>query len=507
MIESIQQAVKQHDPHQLEIKLDYELLSARKTKYHISTYIFIPHTLGISPESYPRHLFYRDAQSYIRLKTPALNLREFVESSRSPLRQIQNLIAEAGWIADAQIHQRLITQFKLLSATFSSALREHFAFLAQRITEAEMGEHIKTHKLIRNLVNEFLTQTPALIHAYRVHFADFNLPHVPGQVLTAYANTDESLSLLVEEGAAEMFLVVDSYFKKQERDEFKAALQKLALQESKYRRSRGYESILKLDGDNETYLSQASRLKKYASSVLFLDIAIEPEGTYLVQLLYALAAGLSMVFATGLAFYFQARFGNFTVPFFAALVIGYMFKDRIKELGRLLFARQLDARLHDRRIKIRTQDGQYNLGVLKEKVRFISERDLPATVLRDRQRDGISDVFAEGREEKIICHTREITLNCATIAEVFPDFPEITGLNDIWRYDVRHFLNRMAGPEQERLLFHEGELVPVIGQKVYPVNIISRFRAVQPKLGKMNSRLQLILNRNGIKRIETFPVE
>ncbi|MCB0008021.1 MAG: hypothetical protein KDE04_16265 [Anaerolineales bacterium] len=507
MIESIQQAVKQHDPHQLEIKLDYELLSASKTKYHISTYIFVPHTLGISPESYPRHLFYRDAQSYIRLKTPALNLREFVESQRSPLSKIKGIIAVAGWIADPTAQQRLITQLKLLSATFASALREHYAFLDQRVTEAEQGEHIKTHHLIRNLVNEFLTQTPALIQAFRDLFADFNLPHVPEQIYSAYVNTDESLSLLVEESAAEMFLVVDSYFKRQERDEFKAALQKLAQQESKHRRSRGYLSVLKLDNDNEAYLSQASRLKKYASSVLFLDIAIESEGAYLMQLIYALAAGLSMVFATGLAFYFQARYGNFTLPVFVALVIGYMFKDRIKELGRLLFARQLEDRLFDRRIRIRTQDGQHNLGVLKEKVRFVSERDLPATVLRDRRRDTVSNVFAEGREEKIICHTREITLNCATINEVFPDFPEITGLNDIWRYDVRHFLNRMAGPEQERLLFHDGQLVPVTGQKVYAVNVISRFRAVQPKLGKMNSRLQLILNRNGIKRIETFPVE
>jgi hypothetical protein len=47
-IESIQQAVKPHDQYQVEIKLDYELLEGRQTRYTVETYIFAPHTLGVS---------------------------------------------------------------------------------------------------------------------------------------------------------------------------------------------------------------------------------------------------------------------------------------------------------------------------------------------------------------------------------------------------------------------------------------------------------------------------
>ncbi len=107
MLETIQQAVKHHDKYQIEIKLDYELLAAEQTRYNISTYIFVPQNLGITPESYPKHYFYRDVQSYIRLKTPSLNLREISDSERSPLCQVESLVRRADWTGEPDCHERV----------------------------------------------------------------------------------------------------------------------------------------------------------------------------------------------------------------------------------------------------------------------------------------------------------------------------------------------------------------------------------------------------------------
>lgn len=52
------------------------------------------------------------------------------------------------------------------------------------------------------------------------------------------------------------------------------------------------------------------------------------------QMIFAFAAALAMAFATAVAFATQQSFGNFSTPFFFSLVISYIFKDRIKELGR-----------------------------------------------------------------------------------------------------------------------------------------------------------------------------
>jgi len=52
------------------------------------------------------------------------------------------------------------------------------------------------------------------------------------------------------------------------------------------------------------------------------------------QLIFGFAAAFAMAFATAVAFITQRAFGNFSTPFFFSLVLSYIFKDRIKELGR-----------------------------------------------------------------------------------------------------------------------------------------------------------------------------
>ncbi len=411
-------------------------------------------------------------------------------------------MSQIDWLGETAVHDYLITQMKLLSAMLKSALREHFILIERRVAEVQATPHGKTHYLVHNLVDEYIAETAQVTERYRNLLADFNLPHVPSAVFTAYQFTDESLSILIEESAVEMFQIVDEYLKKTNREDYKIALSELTARETKYRKTRGYESVLDPDGSNETYLYRASILKKYASSVLFLNINVQPDGKYWEQLILSLAAGLAMIFATAVAFYFQYEYGNFTLPFFIALVIGYMFKDRIKEITRSLFAKRLENYLFDRRITIRTQNSQYRLGTLREKVRFIHEDDVPLSVLRARNRDHITDISNEGRGEYIICYTKDIELQIKNPEKTLPGFPEINGLNDILRFDVRHFLKKMAEPVQERYLIQNGELVPLLCHKVYHVNVVTRYKTVQPGLNKENRHLRLILNQDGIRRLE-----
>lgn len=502
MLDTIQQAVKHHDQYQIEIKLDYELHPEEKTRYQIATYFFVPQTLGINANTYPRETFYQDVQSHIRLKTPSLNLREFAEGERSPLRKIEAIVRAGSWVGNQDCHAQIITQMKLLSAMLKSALREHFFLIQRRVAEVQATPHGKAHYLVHNLVDEFITEAERVTRRFRSLLVDFNLPNVPESVFTAFQFTDESMSILIEESAVDMFQIVDEYLKKTNREDYKVALSELTTRETKYRKTHGYESLLEEGSDNEAYLYRASILKKYASSVLFLNIDVQPDGQYWEHLILSLAAGLAMVFATAVAFFFQARYGNFTLPFFVALVVGYMFKDRIKEISRIVFAQRLEQYLYDRRITIRTQDKQHKLGVLREKVRFIKEKDVPLSVIRARNRDLMAELSNEGRGEKIIRYTKEIELQIKDAEEVLPGFPEITGINDILRFDVRHFLNKMAEPVQERFIVRDGNLVSLLCHKVYEVNLISRYKTVLPGVNKENRHLRLILNQKGIRRLE-----
>jgi len=501
MIEAIEQAIKPHDKYQIEIKLDYELLQGKQTHYQISTYIFVPQSLGITLNTYPKAEFYRDIQNYIRLKTPTLILRDFTKDNLgSPLVAIEKIIATENWAGNPEYRERLINNFKFLSAMLKSAIREHFNLIQKRIAEAP--PHSKINLMIHNLVQEFLAESKNIADKYRSFYPAFNLPNVNEPLFMAYKFTDESISLLIEENAVEMFQIVEAYLKKSDKIDFKQKLSDLVKAEMEHRKSRGYPSVLKEGDDNEAYTFRASVLKKYASSVLYLSTATRREGVELEHFLFAMAAGLSMVFATVVAFYFQERYGQLTFPFFMALVVGYMFKDRIKELGRHLFSQYLQNNLYDRRTIIRTQDGKHKLGVLREKVSFVREKEIPKSILRARNRDQITELDNEGQGETVICYAKDIVLFTAAFKEVFVDVPEITGINDIIRYDIRAYLKKMAEPVQIRNYLAGGQLKALSCHKVYHLNLISRYKSIQPEKGKLYKHLRLILNREGIKRVE-----
>jgi hypothetical protein len=86
------------------------------------------------------------------------------------------------------------------------------------------------------------------------------------------------------------------------------------------------------------------------------------------------------------------------------------------------------------------------------------------------------------------------------------DGSEITGINDIMRFDVRPYLKKMAEPVQSRHYLEGGQLKTFLCHKVYHLNFISRYRSIQPKKDKLDRRLRLILNREGIKRVEQVPI-
>jgi len=431
MIKTIEQAVKAHDKYQVEIKLDYQLLPGTKTHYRISTYFFIPRSLGVNRHTYSKKMFYRDTQNYIRLKTPTLILRDFVENPASPLLIIEAVTATENWAKDPECNARLLDSFKFLSAMLKSAIRDHFILIQKRIAGAPPSS--KINLMIHNLVEEFLVETQRITDKYRSFYAIFNLPNVDEPIFTAYQLTDESISLLIEEHSVELFQIVGEYLKKGNKADFKHKLSRRVQAEFKHRKAHGYRSILKEGDDNEEYTYRLSVLKRHASSILFLSTSIRREGTALEQIVYAIAAGLSMIFATIVAFYFQHKFGNFTFPFFIALVVGYMFKDRIKESVRNLFSKYLLNALYDQRIVIKSLDGRHRLGILKEKVSFVREEDIPSAVLIARNRDHITELDNDGQGENIICYSKDIILFADAFKQVFMDMPEITGINDIMR--------------------------------------------------------------------------
>jgi hypothetical protein len=220
------------------------------------------------------------------------------------------------------------------------------------------------------------------------------------------------------------------------------------------------------------------------------------------QILIAFAAGISMAFATAVAFYFQKVYGSFTFPAFIALVVAYMFKDRIKQAGRALFSGKLHSNLYDRRIDVKTMDGKYKLATLHERIDFMKEGEIPPEVRRARQQDPFADLDNDRQGETIICHTKDVVLNADLFQRAFSGLPKTSGLNDIIRYDIYPYLRKMDDPMEDKLLLEKEGLKTNHTHKVYHVNFVSKYTSVGPRNEILYKRMRLVLNRLGIKRIE-----
>ena len=504
MLETIQQSAISHDRYQVELKLDYQLDREKETHYRISTYIFVPRSLGITEESYPRNELYRDIKNYIRIKTPEMSLRDLIDDEVSPLRMVQQIIQQPGWYLEEERNGQVVHALRLFGAMFKSSLREHLNLVERRMKMAIPGANI--HPLVGNLIDEMIVESGKIGAQYRLLYAEFNMPHVRKEVFLAHLLVDEYISLLIEESATELFKIVEQHCNETHQLQYCLRLNEIVARETEHRIVRGYDSVLKPGDENETYAFRASVIKKYVSGVLHLSIDAQREGKGVEQVLLAVAAGISMFFATAVAFYFQSVYGTFTFPAFVALVVGYMFKDRIKQLGQTLFAGKLQSNLFDRRIHVKTLDGKYKLATLREKITFMKESEISPEVRFARQKDPFADLDNDQQGETIICHTKDIVLNADLFQRAFAGLPKTSGLNDIIRYDIYRYLRKMDDPVEDQLLLREGKLNVVQSQKVYHINVVSQYSSTGSQNEKLYKRMRLVLNRLGIKRIEYIPV-
>ncbi len=504
MLETIQQSAITHDRYQVELKLDYQLDRGKETHYRISTYIFIPRSLGITEESYPKSELYRTIKNYIRIKTPEMSLRDLLDDATSPLQMVRNILEQPTWYLNSALNDQIVHGLRLFGGMFKSSLREHLNLIERRISMASPGANV--HQLVENLIDEMIAEAQKIGTCYRSQYTEFHMPYVRKEVFLAHLFVDEYISMLIEESATELFKVVLEHYHGDDQIWYCQRLSAIVSNETAHRISRGYNSVLKVDDENETYEYRSSIIKKYVSGVLHLSIDAQREGKGMEQLLLALAAGISMFFATAVAFYFQSVYGSFTFPAFVALIVGYMFKDRIKQLGQTLFAGKLHANLYDRRINIKTLDGKYKLAVLREKITFMKESEISHEVRSAREKDPITDLDNDQQGETIICHTKDIVLNADLFRKAFSGFPKTSGLNDIIRYDIHRYLQNMDDPVVDQLLLHEGKLDVVNSQKVYHLNFISQYSSSSFRNAKIYKRMRLVLNRRGIKRIEHISI-
>lgn len=385
-----------HDKFSIEFKTSF--VARRKVKdndFSAYMWFFIPHNLDINRETYPKSRFYQDIKSYVRVITPKFLLQDIVGGSGIPFTNLKAAFQDLASSPTRSATKEYEYQVKMFSAITHSAARNGCYNL--------MGSHILP-EVVPTLCAQYLQAFDEVLRAFRSLRTIVYQPTIADGIRNYFRYGDEFISNMFKLYTT---LILDFMQKDAEhRELFAASIKRLQTEisrENAYRDKVGYVNLKENDAKNNRYLIYRSGvLKKYVDSDLYLNVPKKKDGKLVEQLYLGIAAGLAMMFATVVSFFFQQKFGNFTLPFFIVLVISYMIKDRIKELSRYYFAHRIGNKYFDNKAEILLNEDR--IGTIKEGMDFITHKKVPEEVKRVRYSKRLMEVENRVTDEKVMLY-------------------------------------------------------------------------------------------------------
>ena len=476
---------KIHDRYTLEFKVGYSRYSpsAAVSDFMMDTWIFIPDSLYINAKTYPKSNIYRDFRALVRLITPVYTLEEVADEEALPLSRLLMCCRELAEEPSEEYEKTYEHQIKMFGSITRSALRT-----------AAVGLYRETEvNAFRVRLDGIVLLLARIMAAYREIPRKAGLDRVAFELRSRYDLGEEYLCRMVNMHLFRIMEYAREHFPK-DYTRVVAAAATYIDGDLAYQRERGF--LLPEEGNsdnNRNFLHRAGQLKKYIESDLYI-LADKKSNTFVLQqVFFMLAAGLSMVFATVVSFSFQQTYGNFTMPLFIALVVSYMFKDRIKDLMHYWFANKLGSKFYDYKIKLVMHGEPVGWG--KEGCDFVNEEKLPLEVRAQRGRVSELEAGHCALRETVIVYRRRISILDKQL-KLLSHYP-LQGFNDIIRINLRDFLRRMDSPHVPVYMNEgKGEFHTQAAEKVYYVHFVMRYR-YQGKTGYR--RFRITLTRRGIK--------
>ena len=496
-----------HDDNQVELKLDYAIDGDSKwTRYQTEAFIFIPRSLCPSKRAYDRRKFFSDTQAYIRFKTPRMTLAAMRESTNenSPLVRIGKLVDSVGQQMAPAKQARLSEELRMFGCLVRSNMRDMSATAGARLRELDLKRsgYESQFDSLEVSVGRFADEIDDVCRRLRQLRSVFLDIRCPEMLRDHYRYADEFVSITVESYLTELLVLLKQWRAKRRLRELTDSvwdrLGKTIAHEQQHRRDQGYPSDLADKKGRHTYVNRASILKKFVTSVLFLRIAPSQEDVSAMQLGAGIAAAVAMTFSVGAALLSERLWGINSLPFIVAVVIAYVFKDRIKDWIKSFFSSTIARWMPDRSLMILDPENGLQVGKCRETLSYLPATRVPESVRRWRHAD--EGLESEYNPELCLHYIKDVRLLGKRIRNTHN---RRRGLNDIIRWNVSSLLTRTDDPERhvDYLDAKLNELLTAVCPKRYQLNIVlvlkesNRLVSVQ--------RYKVELDRNGIQTLES----
>ncbi|KIA89862.1 hypothetical protein [Kaistella jeonii] len=478
--------IKIHDNFTLEIKLRLTPFRKQKeTSFSMNSWIFLPKSIDINEYSFSKRDFYKNLKSNIRLITPIFNLHEIVDFENSPLQYLAKSFDTVAHNPTKSFILDYKYNIRMFLAILKSSLRNEIIFIKKSNNQEERDFLIDRYY---NSVNTIFEHYRNLKNILTVHSVTIH-------ILKPFYFGDEFMSNLVEK---QNYKLLQTLVVGQEKDDLAAQkIKNLISKELEYKKAVKYAVFEKNKSkQNRDLLSRLGFLKKFAESELYLTTLKERDGVFIEQISMSIAAGISMIFATAIAFGFQQKFGNLTMPFFVALVVSYILKDRIKEFARYYLVHKLSNKFFDQKININMDDKV--IGTEKESFDYIDPKKIPEMVMRLRKENPVSEDINTLRNDNLILYRKMITLNREKLDEL--SFYAIPGINEIIRLNISSFVFKMDNAYLPIFVPTENNAYEVIqAEKVYFLDMVLQLNKNEVTT---YAYYRITLNRVGILSVE-----
>ena len=471
--------LSRHDQFQLEAKIIYPLVPGQKVcDYSVDMFFFLPRNLAVNALTFGSREFYNDFSEYIRFKTPSMALTDLISPDNSVLKR---LARAAERLPDKE------TDFENCLKMFCSIARSSLRDDGTRIKEAPSGQR-------GELLAGYLTDIQKLLDVFRTFRRQ-------AEKTELYLLVDEYLSVI----SCNFLYDLWRFFKTKDfagcSEELRREIIRFTKEETDYRRACGYPSVPDERGNNAELLYRESTLKKAMASILFLTVETRKDGIWIENLFMGLAAAVAMIFVTAVAFLWQGFYlEEFSLSFFIVWVVAYMFKDRIKYILQNYCLSKRSRYSYDYRQQV--FDGLGNkVGVFHEGFRYCDAKDLDSRIVSVRNRTTLSRLENGTLEENVLVYRKKIELSGDACKDIFQEF-NIDGVVNIYRLNIRHWLNKMDNPVRKILHSDGHEIKELKARRDYHVNLVMRV-SKKGVFGKC-IRCRMVLCRSGIRRLEMF---
>jgi hypothetical protein len=479
--------VRLHDRTHVEFAIDYRLASREAAeRFQWEAYYFVPESLRLDRRTYDKSDVYADLQSYVRFEVPNVELGELADAPVDRVARALN--AEQ---ADAEA---VLRELRL----FACEVRAAGVEVRQRIFDAlDRGDDGRF--LARREAERLVAESTRLTTRFRAALADAGELAEP--MGTAARWVDEDVSRLLETLLAS---VARRLSEEKVPEELTKAVADGAIAEAQYRLDSGIGGVGRVGmkrREIEALEFRRHLLKRFTSSVLWLSPEVRPAATWVLQFLYAMAAGVAMAFALAAAFWngFDMR-ARGVMTWVVVGVLAYAVKDRIKATLQGVFSGVVDRHFPDRRWVIRDRERKATLGKMREQAGFIAFKDLPKDVLALRRVTRQTQLEEQARPETVLFHKKRVDVYADHVNRADSRF---TALTEIVRLDLRRWLAHTDDPKRE-IVFADptrGVVNRADAPRVYNIAIVYRLHREGEEGGAWH-RARVVVTRKGIRRIE-----